>query len=178
MPTTIGGRERLWILESVRVIHEDRIARRGRRVWHEEGRDHDDCRVVHQDARVAVIGVVVVRAVAHDDIGLPLADEPRHGLAVVERRRQLAVVNVHHIGLDAEDARALGDFRLSPPRQRSTGGFEMADVAIGHGHELDLGASRRPQRRHAARFQLRIVGMGAEGDDAQGLRLCGCQCFV
>ena len=45
----------------------------------------------------------------------------RHGLAVLERGHQFAVVNVHHIGFDAEDARALCDFGLAPLRQRAAG---------------------------------------------------------
>ena len=57
-------------------------------------------------------------------------------LSVLERRRQLAVVDVEDPGLDPEDARALGDFRLAPPRQRTAGLLEVADVAVGHRHEL------------------------------------------
>ncbi len=166
-------RERLGILESVRVVHEDGIPRRWRRVGHEERRHDDDRRIVHQHARVAMIGMIVVRAVAHDDVGLPFADQPRHRLAVLERRHQFAVVNVHHVGLDAENPRALRHFRLAPPRQRSAGGSEMADVAVGHRDELHLVPGGGPLRRDAARLQLGVVGMCAEGDDPQGLALRG-----
>jgi hypothetical protein len=37
-----------------------------------------------------------------------------------ERRRQLAAVDVHDLGLDAEDAGALGHFRFAPERQRAS----------------------------------------------------------
>ena len=71
--------------------------------------------------------------------------------------------------LDPEDARALGDFRLPPARQRPSRLLEMADVAVGHGDELHLVPGRRPQRRHPARLQLRIVRVRAEGNDAERL---------
>ncbi len=119
-----------------------------------------------------MVGMVVVGPMAHDDVGLPCADEPRHRLAVFERGRQFAVVDVHHFGLDPENAGAFGDFRLAPACQRAAGRAEVADVAVGHRDELDLVPGRSPERRDAARLQLGIVGMGAEGDDAKGLGLC------
>ena len=170
IPTTMLGVERLRILEAVRVVHEDRVARGRRRVGHEERRHDHDRGVVHQHARVAVIRVVVVRPVAHDDVGLPVANEPGHRAAVLERRHQLAVVDVEHLGLDAEDPRALRDFRLAPLRQRPAGALEVADVAVGHRDELHLVPGGGPQRRHAARLQLGVVRVRAEGDDPQRTR--------
>ena len=111
--------------------------------------------------------MVIVGPVAHDDVGLPLADEPGDLLPVLQRRHQLAVVDVEHRALDAEDLPALGHFRLPPLRQRAAGLFEMADIAVGHGDELDLVPGRRPHRRHAARLELGVVGMRAEGDYAE-----------
>ena len=73
------------------------------------------------------------------------------------------------MGLDAEDLRALLDFCFPPPSQRPAGALEMSDVAVGHRDELHLVARRRPQRRHAARLQLGVVGMRAERDDPERL---------
>jgi len=123
-----------------------------------------------------MIGVVVVRAMAQDDVGLPVADQAGDRAAVLERGHELAVVNVEHLVLDAENARAFGDFGLAALRERPAGLLEVADVAVGHGDELHLVAACGPERRHAARLELGIVGMGAEGDDAQRLTrwLSGC----
>ena len=57
---------------------------------------------------------------AHDDVGLPVADEARH-LAGLEGRHQLPVMDVEHVGLDAEDLRALVDLRLAALRERPAG---------------------------------------------------------
>ena len=88
-----------------------RPSRRGRRgcsvrrrhVGAEVRHGHHVRRVLHQHADVAVVGVVVVGAVAHHDVGLPLADEPRDRPAVLQRGQQFAVVDVQHLGGDAED---------------------------------------------------------------------------
>ncbi len=37
-----------------------------------------------------------------DDVGLPVADQPRDRAAVLQRRQQLTVVVVEHFGIDAE----------------------------------------------------------------------------
>ena len=121
-----------------------------------------------------MVGMVVVGPMAHDDVSLPGTDEPGHRLAVFERRRQLAVVNVHDFSLDAENAGAFGDLGGTPPREGTAGGGEVADVAVGHRDELHLVPGRRPERRDAARLELGIVWMRAEGDDAEGLGLCNC----
>ena len=63
-------------------------------------------RIVEQDARIAMIGVIVVRPVPEHDVCLPLANQPRNGFSVLERRHQFAVVNIEHFGLDPEYARA------------------------------------------------------------------------
>jgi hypothetical protein len=78
-------------------------------------------------------------------------------------------VDVEHVGFDAEDLGALGDLGLPPLGQRSAGLLEVSDVAVGHRHELHFVARRRPHRGDAARFELGIVRMGAEGDDPQRL---------
>ena len=109
---------------------------------------------------------------AHDDVRLPLADQARDRLAVLERRHQLAVVDVHDVGLDPEDPRALGHFGLPPLGQRTAGALEVTDVAVGHRHELHLVALRGPQRRHAARLELGVVGMRPECDDPERFRGC------
>ena len=104
---------------------------------------------------------------AEHDVRLPVADEPRHLLAVLQRRHELAVMDVEDLVLDPEDPRALRHLRLAALRERPAGHGEVADVAVGHRHELHLGAFRGPQRRHAAGLQLRIVGVRAEGDDPE-----------
>jgi hypothetical protein len=84
-------------------------------------------------------------------------------------------VNVEHLGLDPENTRALLHFGLPAPRERTTGHGEMADVAVGHRHELHLVAPGRPLGRDAAGLQLSIIRVRTEGDDPQHrcLRLQG-----
>ena len=114
-----------------------------------------------------MIGVVVVGTVADHDVRLPVADEARDPAAVLQRHHQLAVVVVEHLGLDAEDPRRVLGLRPPAQGQGPAGDDRVADVAVGHRHALDLVAEGGPLRSHAGRVQLAVVGMRAEGDDAQ-----------
>ena len=49
--------------------------------------------------------------------------------------------------------------------QNRTRHLVMADVAVGHTHELDLVAKHRPTRRRSPRLQLAVVGVGTEDND-------------
>ena len=118
-----------------------------------------------------MVGMVVVRPVPHHDVGLPIPDLARDHAAIFERRLELAVVDVEHVGRDAENARALLDFLVAALCQRSAGLLEVADVAVGHRDKLHLVPLGGPQRGHACGLELRVVGMRAKGDDAQRARL-------
>ena len=79
---------------------------------------------------VAVVGVVVVGPGRDHHVGLPLADLPGDRPAVLQGRHQLAVVDVEHLGLDAQDLGALLDL----------GGAAAGEDGAGH---LDDGRCRR-----------------------------------
>ena len=111
---------------------------RRRRVRREIRRRDDDGRVFGELADRAVIRMVVPWTVGQDDVGLPVANQIGHLLPRLEIRHQLAVVDVEHLGLDAELRVARLDFRLAPLRERAAGLREMADVAVGQRDELDL----------------------------------------
>ena len=83
------------------------------------------------------------------------------------RIRRAMVVNVQHLRLDAERLGASFHFRRSPERQRPAGHREMAYVAVGSRHELDLMPLRGPLRSHAGRLQLTIVWVRAKRDNSQ-----------
>ena len=92
-----------------------------------------------QHAGVAMVGVIVVGPMAHDDVGLPLADEratPSCGSRATASSSPSWMSRTSV--LDAEDPRALRDFRFPAARQRPAGLVEMTDVSVGHRHELDL----------------------------------------
>src|SRR5690625_858311 len=52
--------------------------------------------IVYQNSAITVIRMIVISPVNHDDISLPLSDLPRHFPAVLERRHQLTIVDIHH----------------------------------------------------------------------------------
>ena len=114
-----------------------------------------------------MVRVVVVRAMAHHDVRLPVADEPRDGAAVLERRLQLAVVDVEHLRGDPEDFRRLLHFRGAAARERPAGIPPVPDVAVGDGDELDVMPERRPLRGRPADPELGVIRMRAEGDDPE-----------
>src|SRR5206468_12636817 len=59
------------------------------------------------------------------------------------------------------------DFRLASPGEGGPGLAPVADVAVGHGDELDLVSLGRPHRADARGLQLAIVRVRAEADDAK-----------
>ena len=87
--------------------------------------------------------------------------------AVFQGRQQLAVVDIEHLGLDAQDLGALLDLGRPAASEDGAGHLVVADVAVGHADELDLVAQLGPPRGRAAGFELAVVGMGAEDDDPQ-----------
>ena len=85
----------------------------------------------------------------------------------LEVGHQLAVVDVEDVGLDAELRVAGLDFGLAALRQRSARLREVADVAVGERHELDLVPLRGKERRRTGELQLGVIGMRAECDDPE-----------
>ena len=86
---------------------------------------------------------------------------------VLQRGQQFAVVNVEHLGRDAQQLRRLLHLGRAALRQRSARDLPVADVAVGDRDELDVMPERRPLGGHARRLELGIVGMRAEANDAQ-----------
>ena len=122
--------------EAVLVGQEHGIAGQGRRVGAEERhRDHVG-RVLHEPPDGPVVGMVVVRTMAEDDVGLPFANEPGDRAPVLQRRLELAVVDVEHLRGDAEDLRGLLHLGGAPARERAAGLAPVPDVAVGDRDEL------------------------------------------
>src|SRR4030042_167747 len=94
--------KRIRLLESVREIKEDGILRY---LWDiraiKSYRGHV-CGVLHQDACITMVGMVIVRAMSHYNICFPFPDEAHEYFGVFQGRHQLAIVNVQHLGLDAQ----------------------------------------------------------------------------
>jgi hypothetical protein len=105
--------------------------------------------------------------VREDDVGLPVANQVRNFLARFEIGHQLAVVDIEHVGVDAERLVARLDFGLPPLRQRTARHGEVSDVAVGQRHEFHLRTLRGEQRARPRELQLRVIWMRAERDDVQ-----------
>src|SRR5262249_57758180 len=93
---------------------------------------------------------------------LPLADEAGDDLAVGQGRLQLAVVDVHDLGLDAERLVGGLDLGLTAAGEGRAGLAPVADVPVGDGDELHLVSLGGPHRPDAASLQFAIVRMGPE----------------
>ena len=159
-----GGRG---FLKSVGIIHEDGVFRhRGHVGAKERDGDHKGG-VLHEDAGVAVVGVVVVGAGAEDEVGVPRADEAREGAAVFEGGLEFAVVIVEHHTLDTEEAVGRIDFGFAANREGAAGFAPVADVAVGYGDEQHVVASGGPAGGGAADLEFTIIGVRTEGDDAE-----------
>ena len=160
-------RERIRFLELVRQVGDDRIPvempnlrSHGRHRHHVRG-------VLHELADVAVIGMIVVRPMRQDQVGLELADEADDRRPVLQRREQAAVGDVerHVFGADDLAGRGrLGAALLDELRSRID---VMAGAAVGDADHLDDMAAASPECGAAAGTVIRIVRMGAEDQDPQ-----------
>ncbi len=121
---------------------------------------------MQQHARVAMVGMVVKRPRAEHDVRFPFANQADDLLAHFERRQQLAVVVVEPGG-DAQDTGGALHLGLAPLGQRFAGFTPVTNVAVGDGDEFHMVAGRRPQRCRAAGFDLAVVGVRSEADDAE-----------
>jgi hypothetical protein len=101
-----------------------------------------------------------------DDVRLPLANHTRDELAVLQRRHQLAIVNVEHLGGHPELFGAGGGFGRAAHRQRSARLLPVAHIPVRDRNELHMMPQPRPLHRRACRFVFRIIRMRAEDDDA------------
>ena len=111
--------------------------RRSARVRHR----HHVGGILHEHAGVAMVGVIVVRARRHHQVGIPKRIW-RMICAHVQRRQQLAVVVVEHhvVDADAAPARRLG---AAARRERPAALGWWPGVAVGHRDEPHLMAGPR-----------------------------------
>ena len=120
-----------------------------------------------------MIGMVIVRARAHHNVGLPFPDEAREHAAIFHSGQKLAIMDVQHLRRDAENFGGGFDLSFAPERQWAASLPPVADIAVRHRNKLHLVPLRSPHRRHTASLKLAIVGMRAETDDAQFAAIVG-----
>ena len=111
--------------------------------------------------------MVVVGAVAHDDVGFPFADKPCQRLAIFQGRHEFSVMVVHHVRLNTENLGSLLDFAGSPLGQLPAGHDRMANVAVGSGDEFHLVPQLGPHGSDPTSLEFAVVGMRAKDDDTQ-----------
>jgi len=159
--------EGIGLLEAIARIEKERVLLQGWHIAAHEGHGDHERGILDEHADIAMVGMIVPRTMRDDDVRLPLADDADDLLPVLQRRHQFAIVNVEHLSLCADEGIRFFHFGEPPLRQRSTRRLPVADVAIGHRHELHVMAEFYPLRRRAARSVLCIIRMCAEDDDAQ-----------
>jgi hypothetical protein len=103
---------------------------------------------------------------AHDNIGLPLSDEPSNRSAILDSRQQLSVMNVQDFGRDSQNLCSLFHFGFTPPRQGTARVSPMTDIPVGYGYELDMVSLGRPHDSHSSGPEFAIIGMCAKADNS------------
>ncbi len=150
-------------IDDRRVLGQVRAG--GADVWH-----HNHIGgVLDELGGVAVVGVVVVGARRHNQVGLERADQGDDRAPVLERRQQLAVVVVEQLVADADHGRRRQRLGAAALDQLRAGHLLVPGVAVGERDEQDLVALLGVERRHAASRELAVVGVGAEDQHAQSI---------
>ncbi len=159
--------KRVGPLKVVVGIEKDRVLSQIRRLRAEErDRDHEG-RVLGEHAHVTVVGMIVVRPVGNDQIGVPGADQPSHGAAIFQGRHQLAVMDVQHLRSRAQDLRGRAHLGQAPGGQGFACHAGVPGVAIGDRGQFHVMSQGRPEHGRSTGTDLRIVGMSPEDDDSQ-----------
>ncbi len=109
--------------------------------------------------------MIIIGARRDDNVSLPLANLARNRAAVFQGRQQFAIVNVEDFGLDPQDLGAALHFGGSPSSQDGACHLIVANVAVGHAHELDLVPELDPARGGSTGREFAVVRMGPENDD-------------
>ena len=161
------GLERVGFLKAVRIIHEDGVFGEVGDIGTEEGNCDHVSGILHENAGVAVVGVVIVWTRAEHEVGVPLANGFGDELAVFEGGEEFAIVNVEDFGFDAEDFSGLFDFSQAAFGEGSAGFAPVADVAVGDGNEFYFMAFGSPHGGGTADLDFAVVRVSAEGDDAE-----------
>jgi hypothetical protein len=109
--------------------------------------------------------VIIVGTMGDDDVGLPLADQPRDGLMILNGRLQRPVMVIEDLEVGADELGAV--FDLGPPAMNELGPrlFLVADVPVRHGHEFDGTTRGDPESGRPGRPGLAIIGVRPEADD-------------
>lgn len=105
-----------------------------REIWsvRTEMRDRDHERSIHdQHPDRTMVRVIVVWAMAEDEVCLPVTDQAADRPAVLKGRHEFTVVDVEHFGLGSQDFRALADFCRPSLGEWPTRHAPVADVPVG-----------------------------------------------
>jgi hypothetical protein len=92
------------LLEAVARIEKERIFLQGRHITANIGHSDHEGSILDENTDIAMIGMIVPRAMRDDDVRPPLADDADDLLAVLQRRHQFAIVNVEHLRLCADES--------------------------------------------------------------------------
>lgn len=161
------GGEGVGLLEAVAGIHEDGVLFHEGNVRAEEGNGDHEGGILDEDADIAMVGVVVPRAMGDDEVGIPFADDLGDAFAVFEGGEEFAVVNVEDLGGDPPFGSAGFGFGVAALGEFAAGIAPVADVAIGDGAEFDVVAEFGPLDGGATGFVFSVVGVSSEYDNAE-----------
>ena len=168
--------KRVRFLKAVGIIQKHRIGLEVGHVGAEERNGHHVRGVLHENAGVAMVGMIVIRSRTHDDVRSPFANQAGEGAAILDGRQQFAIMNVQHLGDDSQPLVSGVDFGFAPHGQRPARVAPVADVAVGDRDQFYVMSFGRPHRADATGLKLAVVRMGAEADDAEFAVVWGRAC--
>jgi len=143
--------------------------RKRRRIRDHVGHHDQIGGVLHELAGIAMVRMIVVGPGRKDQVGLPLANLADDLLADLQRGHQFGVVVVEHLVFgDAQPAGRL--FGLGPATigQHAAALRVVPGVAVRDREELHLVAHGGIERRRAAHFDVAVVRVRPNAQNAQG----------
>ncbi len=130
--------ERIGVPKSIAHVRNHRVSGQMIGQRHNVRDSHHIGGILDQNARVAVIWMVIIRPRAQDQVGLELADDPNDLSSVRQCWLELAVVVVEHLILgQSEDARDCLRFGVAASGEFDAADLVMASVAVRQRYELD-----------------------------------------
>src|SRR5690625_68982 len=161
------GLKRMRLLKCIAVIEDNRASGKRQCIRGEEFCLYQNNRIIHQDTTISVIGVISVRPVHHNNVGLPIPYLPDHFFPVFKCRHQFTIMDIKYVCCDSQYIGSILDLLHSAKSEFSARHPKVTDIPVGHRDAFECMSLGSPHRSNSARGDFAIIWMGAKSNNSK-----------